>query len=570
MRMNKLIGFLKADTQRPVGSVCYATGLGLLFTLAFSYCLGSLSMLAGAAMSPFNLPAAFLLTETILFFYCSRRCFLWSALLNLSIIALSILFAGYIVDFSSDGNWYHQEIINALDKGWNCYRERTFSYELSLWALHYAKAFELISASIVSLTGRMETGKAVNFIIFFSTAFICWNLFGILKQDCSRLKKLVFISLLICNPVVICQLPTYYIDFTIYFYILLSLAFTTGIYKDYHVGLNGLGLALTVVLAVGTKFNAFFMEGVTILAILGWLLIKKQNRIFNKIFLLASISAVVGACIFSFHPYITNWMYAGHPLHPLLGENNIDIMTHNTPVELLDNNRFVNFFKSYLTDLGVIQFPIYDTRVGGFGHLSFLLFPFALLCIVYNVFAGKKEYVIGYIALIALASCFFFEQSWWARYNTQLWLIVPLGYLSLIECRKKPAVIVAWILTGISVLDISGCLISDILKSGRQTAYRHEIYKCFAGKTVNLANSLPHWIRILEENGIKCNPVDIYDIPAEKRLHYQWPESETSPAQVYILLIIEVEPDDKKQIMENFEKNDILLYWEKRKTFIHG
>ena len=83
------------------------------------------------------------------------------------IILICILLGINLWDASYDGSWYHADLIHKLSYDsynpyydtWILKENELTAYHSSLWISCYAKGYEIIAATIVSLTGNLESGK---------------------------------------------------------------------------------------------------------------------------------------------------------------------------------------------------------------------------------------------------------------------------------------------------------------------------------------------------------------------------------------------------------------------------
>lgn len=456
----------------------YITGLILLITVILSYILPVIGMLAGGIMSPVYFPAAFIAASFI--------CALWShdirqhiccEIIALTIITACVFACIHIEDYSYDGNCYHQEIIARLMNGWNPFHDYhkstidAFSIdEISVWAMHYAKAIEISAASIGATTGSVESGKAINLIIIAATFMMIYDTLKLMADSCGA-KKLTTISLICCaNPVGILQSTTFYTDYSKYYLIVFMLILITRIIirKEHY---DYLLLAGVTIYAIGTKFNIFFDCGLTLILAIAWCLYKKYIPTAVRLTAIGAISLVIGTVITGYHPYITNIITAGNPFYPLLGDEAFDIMTGNTSLIYHGHGRIWNFMVSLFTP----SLPTYAGRAGGFGPLMPLLL---ILSIIILYLCRRSNSVIIYISAAALASCFIFDTSWWARYISQLWLVPSMALIAPLHTQGPKQ-----IKTLESVL-ITATVLNIILASGQaarftrgNTMVRHSLYE---------------------------------------------------------------------------------------------
>lgn len=345
----------------------------------------------------------------------------WGVLLT----ALAVVVAIVIQDHSYDGMLYHQSITVELMEGWNPLEGSPVV--ANPYVSHYAKGMETAGAVVASCFGLVEAGKAVNLLLVMGSGCV---VYAFLKRfyGLKGLKNTLLTLFAIGNPVGMGQALTTYNDFACYYYILLTiiaLAWTEGkMSKWLVVSLGGI-----IIMSCATKFTAFFYEGVALFAAFAWLVYRNQAKFVFRVALISLLISVVACLVVCYHPYVTNYQVAGHPFYPLMGEGAIDIMTSNTPDEILVNDRFTNFFKSILT----VGQPKLDQRLGGFGPLMAIILALSLILIINKSLRQRKLTIYGYVALWAVVSCFIFEQSWWARYVPFLWLTGVCGILSTID-----------------------------------------------------------------------------------------------------------------------------------------
>lgn len=422
----------------------------------------------------------------------------WLILLPLSTV---------IIDSSYDGNAYHQEIIAALCRGWNIEGSQIPGIPLSVWAIHYAKGLEMVQASVVAFTGFIESGKAVNLIFGLSAGLCLYSFTATFGGSIKRGYRLLISLVGVCNPVFLSQCLTYYIDYSKLFLTLLAIIYIIRcVAESRRFSFSNFSfLFVVVVMGVVTKFNAFFEIGVTVFASMIWVFFTGKTKDAWRLAICGIAGAVTGVLILGYHPYITNYLVAGNPLYPLLGEGSIDIMTGNTPPEYLSRNRFVTFFLSLITP----QLPSTDQRIGGFGVLMLPILVISLLAIFFSKSRWKNVGI--YIAVWVLASCFFFEQSWWARYIPQLWIIVVEGCLFLaLSIKNNKLAKAGFYVTAVSVLATALLCEAMAFKAGlRETAYRHAVVKEFQGREMRVYGLNEAYMRQMAERGLYTVPSDL-------------------------------------------------------------
>lgn len=171
---------------------------------------------------------------------------------------------------------------------------------------------------------------------------------------------------------------------------------------------------------------------------------------------------------------MTNIIRHKTPVYPLLGGDNKDIMTGNSP--FLTENRIKNLFISMFAytdntqsakDGGIdLKIPfsfsvgrelrsiiLPDSRIGGFGIFFSGVLCFAIVGLVLYFVKTKKDKNF-WLIITLLAACVFLtlaiKESWWARYSLYIYVMVVVGVLALIADKavviKRIGFVIALIL----------------------------------------------------------------------------------------------------------------------------
>jgi hypothetical protein len=477
-----------------------------------------------------------------------------AAVLSIAIIALSVFVGGHAIDCSYDGVQYHQEIVDMLASGWNPYINTCDQYDyLQVWSTHYAYGLELVEACLAKFFGILECGKAVNLILISATALICYRFIVINFSAISAPKRIIVWLASVLNPVVLGQCLTFYIDYAFYCYLLMTIAFSVEIFNQRDVQINYIGLFMTIILAVSTKFNAFFMEGISIfVVILGFLIYSKtlfKAEIWRYLIIcfLATVSAVFIIC---YHPYLTNFIAHGNPFYPLMGHGAIDIMTGNTPELYCDGNRITNFFRSIFS----FRHTSVDQRIGGFGPLFSGIFIISLLILVADCVKLRKVTPLAYGGMCILVSCFFFEQSWWARYNTQLWLLPGLALLSSYlhsNQRNNPGAKLLVVMIACNISFVATCA---VVKSIESTAYRNAIYTELTGQKVYITQMREQWRRQFRERHSELYLISTEEIDTLYAIHYR----SSGPYDISTDPMIQLNREQREHIDASYNSNPVV------------
>lgn len=514
-----------------------SVGFFLLIGLFIVYVIEASVFMAGGSLSRWMLPLAMIadifLCYTLMGF---GRKTMWCILISFFIMLSAIILSCFTMDYSWDGNFYHQETVARLLGGWNPYVYTDSSGEFSLWTLHYAKCIELIGASIAMASGYIEAAKAVNIIIITSTAFFVYDFICKQSWTGSKTETLFLTVFIICNPIGICQCFTFYIDYTKYYYIILAVVSAISLVRSNHY-MDYMVFAAVIILAIGTKFNIFFEEGIVIVAILLWVAVTRDRKAFCRLFLCASFSGIIGV-ILSYHPYVTNVISNGNPFYPLLGDNTVDIMTSNTPEIYDGNNRITNFLISLFSS----EVPSTDRRIGGFGVLMPVMLILSLAVQLY--YRRRIPPVLLYASGWVTMSCFFFEQSWWARYICQLWLIPVIGLIVIMYIKSKVNCYLKWGMLGCglatTLLSFCGVLYSLYTKG----CYRECIFSLTEGSPVRVANASPQVIRHFNEHGTIVIPAEVENLDRKCSIYYY---GDDDPS---VYPIVELTPEQLESLYE--------------------
>lgn len=331
---------------------------------------------------------------------------LFSILLSYIILAISIGFCSICWDPSYDGMAYHQPAIYALANDWNpIYNSHNTvldeNWNMGLWVDHYCKGMEVMSATIYSMTGNLESGKAINLLFPIITFCLTYCTLPLWINITKKTNLLLSLGLSF-SEITACQLYTFYIDQLGYYSILLIFIFLGYIYRQI-TRIGYLGLASIIIMTGTTKINMFFWSGFFIFVILIYLLKHRQCQLALRVAAISLFTALFTIFIFSFNPYITNIFDHGNPIYPLGSseESAMDIVEKSTiPTYLLNHSRIIQVFCSYFTrpsnDLFVSGYVhpysnlitsfmssgMYDTRLGGAGFFFIeILFLSIFVCI---------------------------------------------------------------------------------------------------------------------------------------------------------------------------------------------
>lgn len=407
-----------------------------------------------------------------------------SLLYSFCIIIFSTLVEMFIYDVSYDGNAYHQPIIFALANGWNPIYEHhnpivADSWNMNIWIDHYCKGAETIAAAFYSVTGNIESGKALNLILPVSLSLLLFFFFREhFFERLSKVKSILYSVGISFSMITIGQITSYYIDHIGYFTFVLALV---GAYEivDKKEKFGYWCMLCSIVLAAVVKFNMLFWIGFIVACDSVVLLLQKRKKDAVRLASISATMALISAVIFAFNPFVTNYIDHRNPVYPLYDKhtsagnsparNAQPPYIYNAPrykqVILSYSQRPSNDFKtnSYVPPYKITKTNVYRsgfcaTCVGGGG----LLFIEILLTtfIIFIHFRKGKHYKFFIIAsLILVSTLFVLPVGSVFRYVPFIYLLpfFAMLYLETIEERTKTNRIAQYILAVLLFCNIAVC-----------------------------------------------------------------------------------------------------------------
>lgn len=399
-------------------------------------------------------------------------------LMFVAVTGISLVLAGIFYDESKDGRWYHQEAVIRLADGfdpirdtleedsipggvWSVRSNGSHFESAMLWVNRYPKGNEILAACVYSATGEIETGKLFNFSILLSVAMLLGAFLVGSFPAMRRSTAGALTAMAVLCPVVLSQSWTYYVDGQMHLLQLALGVFLILAVRERRIRWMSLaGIAL--VLLANLKFTGV-VNGILFLSVaLLHLLSHRRFRDATRLVLTSTAFLIVGIGIVGFNPYVRNLVEKGHPLHPLMGREKIDIMAPNAPSDFLAKDRFTKFAISALSPTSHL-FPVdgsspapkipftirrseiealrlTDPRLAGFGPFFAPLLILSGLLYLWTWVArwrkAKTDSRLGRVSesptwadwcVLAIgATVLVNPESWWARYVPQLWLLPAL------------------------------------------------------------------------------------------------------------------------------------------------
>ena len=474
-------------------------GLYLLFFLLSVQIVTSTIWLCGSSISWVNLPISIILACLPFVFFKSQKVnIVHNLAAGVIIIAICTFFSLLLLDFSYDGNAYHQPIIYALANGWNpIYQSHNHiiadAWNMNLWIDHYCKGMETISAVFVAFTGNMESGKAVNFLFPLSTFFLLYDTFiNEIKCKLTKKKILLYSIGLSFSLITFRQIFSYYIDQFGYYTYVLALLFLYKIIRHQNK-LSYFCLFAIIVLSVSIKLNAAFWVAFLCLITLIILLIKRQYSVATRFCTVGVLSALFAICVTSANPYLTNTLDHSNPVYPLADETLGDgVADCAIPLYLQDKNRIVQVILSHLSrpynDLSLdhYMFPyqfnirnLYasggpDCKTGGGGFFFVELMVLSIL--IFLLYKGKyKRHFIASVCFI-LISLVLLPMGMAFRYVPFIYLIpfIALFFTEISDPNSKYCNLVKYSMV---VLLCANVAVTLVMSCAFETLYQYYSHK---------------------------------------------------------------------------------------------
>lgn len=450
------------------------TGIFLLIVLSTILIGTSTLFICKVSITEFHLP--FFLITSGLFYYLLRKKEKWQdilrvILISLGIVVISTVISSFMFDRSSDGNTYHKDAIGVLKEGFNPVYESSSDFivkrnddsksltKYSIWIDHYAKGNWVIAANFYSLTGNVESGKAMNIIsLYILFSFIFTTLIKKLN-----IKKTLSISLLaVLNPVTVAQVYTYYNDILVLIYLFLAILLLMKIDTNINDKESWLYYILSFIILANMKFN-----GLGYLLVFSFLFVcrylykaykkKELGLIFKKLCIIFIPLFMVSLIVVGYPTYIKNSIDHQNPFFPLYDDNGEDIITQQQPKKFLEMNNIEKLFVGTFskannlmeTDKTELKVPFMvskseivpamsnDLRISGWGIFfsGILIISIIILVVYYKDY--KKESVLLFTLGITILLLIVMSESWWARYTPHFYLFAIFALYILLKYGKR-------------------------------------------------------------------------------------------------------------------------------------
>jgi hypothetical protein len=482
-----------APDNRYASAKYFLIAFGLINILAFTLLFCSLGFLARLPVGKWQFPLACVAAVVINYFAVkhftgekAKKPFLKNCAVILGSTIAFIAISGAFYDVSLDGQWYHQETVIQLNQGFNpayqhlnvpvnetyddidtCYisfnkptlyqvKHAPPPVNLKFLAInHFPKGTEIIQTSIYQLTGRIETAKAVNFMLFEAAFFLCLAFLYQINALSTR-KKWLLAVLFTFNPVAFMQLLTFCVDGNMGCLLLCLLTIACLIFNSSNRYYLFLLIAL-VVLTVNTKFTGLPFAGLFGIGFVVLLLVFKKMDTFKQVLIGGIASFLIGMVCCGFNPYVTNIVHKRDIFYGLTKTKEVEV--HLSPrlfrglstvekltLSLLSHEGQYSAAKPAIKDIPKIPFTINkvdiheandpEQMMSGFGPFFSGVLIIMLLILLAALIWFRKTPAVKYtipIFITILISVLIIPDAWWARFVPQLWLL-PLIILLMATC----------------------------------------------------------------------------------------------------------------------------------------
>ncbi|MBA2490533.1 MAG: hypothetical protein H0V34_02120 [Gammaproteobacteria bacterium] len=446
----------------------------------------------GVEITPYHVPAAFILTTVTPFFYRpspkihdTKFAAALSLIFGLLCI-ISILITAHFYDYSYDGQGYHQQTVIELADGWNpIYKRVRLPGEgwrtvwRETWINHYPRQPHVTQAALYKLVGRIEHAKAFNLLLIFAS--FCLSVSVLLRiRQIRGLGAFIFGLLFALDPVSVTQSLNFYVDGQLSSLLVCLLASLTAMLIAADT-LTLASLGCVILMVVNTKFTGvpyflFIGFGFLVAAIL-----MGEIKELKQVIGVSVICLAVGLLVVGYNPYVTNTLQKGHPLYPIFGEGRIDItaLPIFTPPNLTDMNRLERLYYSIFgipsdsRENAELKLPLTITSVreikkasmpnldiGGLGPLFSGALTLSMIGLVSILVRSPPKRRIELIVLCIISACIFtsaliHDQGWRARYAPQLYFIPIIVALLLVSVRARLANVIGSIVVIALMLNVA-------------------------------------------------------------------------------------------------------------------
>lgn len=419
-------------------AVCLACGYGLALLLS------SLLLLAGL---PLFRPAALLILviafcgTAVLALKC-RTPFAWWLVVAACLFVMGLV-AGWLVDFSYDGQEYHFDAVYALRRGWNPYHAAYAPFappgaSILPWPQHYPLGAWLLMALLWTAGLSAEASKVALWVPLMITPLAAYS--AVFTVGGGKRSAVAIAAVAALSPIALTQLSTRYVDGMLAELIASFLAFAI-VFMQTRGRVAFAGALICMMIALDTKATAIAMFGAASAGVCIVALWRDGARRAAILAISFGGTALATVLTIGWHPYVSNSLEHGNPFYPVFGERSYDVTTMLEPAPLRNRPLPLQILSSVLAPSGfdevrpklpftlskeeIVAGGSPDTLLGGFGPLFSGAALLAIVSAFASVAAGDRRsnatlIIAGSLALSAALT----PSGWVARYVPQLWLAV--------------------------------------------------------------------------------------------------------------------------------------------------
>ncbi len=323
----------------------------MVITIIYSMFISGILWWFNTTINPYIFPAAILISIS---HFLKQKISIYEIVLFLLLIVISIIINCFIPDMSWDGQAYHQPMVYALANGWNPIIDShnpviNKIWDMNLWIDHYPKGMEISAASIFSMTGNLESGKAVNTILMCASLMITIDFLKRHFPHMARYKRFLY-TFLISFPTIFITLGfTFYVDSATYYLVYWILLLQISNYSQKGKKFSLYLLFIIVSLAACTKMNTLFWILYFIAFYCVVLLYKKKTNDLFKIIFTSSFAILFSISTVVYNPIISNIIDHKNPIYPLGTTEAMDISNNATPNILKNKDRISQVLISFIS-----------------------------------------------------------------------------------------------------------------------------------------------------------------------------------------------------------------------------
>ncbi|MFM7596187.1 MAG: hypothetical protein ACKO4Y_08425, partial [Flavobacteriales bacterium] len=466
----------------------YATGLFLFLIPSIVFVLATILWMVGAPIGGWLFIGAIGLSAGLTYREISPKTLKqWGWILYGGlIISISILIAIQFYDCSFDGQWYHQDAIMFLHDGWNPIWDSAISNDMvsglnANYVNHYPKGPWVIQSVIYLLTSNIEAGKSLHLI--YLLAFMCLFFTSLIYRFSFSWWTAILLTVFTGgSTITLGQLFSFYVDGLLFTVLGIFLLFLLE--WIYFKGNAWVYAGLAFIMLANIKFTGLIYALALFIVFGVWVVIQQKERIKTTLFKVSFIICM-GIIVIGYPTYMRNWVSKGHPLFPIMGQNNEgkSIAEVQYPADFFPMNRLEKLIAAHASipiytdhEHASVRKPLFNKNLilesipyyknhqpvtmspfGPFeGELLVLFIPLLFL-----FFLNKRPPELYLLLGGILLSMIIQPEAWNLRYAPQVLLIFALTLAPLIHDKKTWIRIYSLIFIGLFIINSSIAVVQN-------------------------------------------------------------------------------------------------------------